>query len=40
MLHNRILELEKQVHDLQENFLAMRNVLEAIRAAVEPEAQE
>lgn len=34
LLHGRIAELEKQVAELQENFSAMRQVLEIIRDAV------
>lgn len=37
LLHGRVAELEKQVADLQENFAAMRMVLEAIRDAVTDE---
>lgn len=37
ILHNRILDLEKAVAELQENFDAMRTLLEAIRDAVADE---
>lgn len=40
LLHGRIADLERQVDDLQENFLAMRNVLELIREAVAPPEEE
>lgn len=33
-LHGRVTDLEKQVAELQENFQAMRQVLEMIRDAV------
>lgn len=34
LLKNRVVELEKQVAELQENFKAMMTVLETIRDAV------
>lgn len=34
ILHNRISDLEKAVAELQENFQAMRMLLEAIRDAI------
>lgn len=40
LLHGRIAELEKQVADLQENFLSLRGVLEMIRDAVAPPEEE
>lgn len=40
LLKNRVAELERSVAELQENFLALRNVLEAIRQAVDPEGKE
>ena len=36
LLKNRVRDLERQVSELQENFLALRSVLEAIRQAVDP----
>lgn len=40
LLVNRVKELEMAVAELQENFTALRNVLEAIRQAVDPEGRE
>lgn len=37
LLKTRVSDLEKQVGELQENFQALRNVLELIRQAVDPE---
>lgn len=37
LLKTRVSDLEKQVSELQENFQALRNVLELIRQAVDPE---
>lgn len=40
ILHNRILNLEKAVAELQENFAAMRMLLEAIRDAITDEQEK
>lgn len=40
ILHNRILDLERKVAELQENFDAMRQLLEAIRDAIAGESKE
>lgn len=40
ILHNRILDLERKVAELQENFDAMRQLLEAIRDAIAGEPKE